>query len=136
MKQSKKLSKINSTTTPSSQIGSDNNMNDHNKDLDLEPENAINKNDSQSQTQQIQQNGRKLTGIVVNTILTVISLLYLVFGVGFVASVFTHFENWQEKCSNPKCESLLMQHSELYLWDECDYKTLPFQKLDFGLHMT
>ena len=59
--------------------------------------------------------------------------MYLVFGFGFTWLVFTHFETSKEQCSNVNSlsPSQLIDHSELYLWDQCLYKTYPFQSVDF-----
>ena len=66
----------------------------------------------------------------VNTLLIFVSLFYLAFGSCFIAFVFTHFETSKNKCSNPKTY-VLIEHPELYLWDQCLYKTYPFQRIDF-----
>ena len=60
-----------------------------------------------------------------NTLLLFVSLLYLSFGIGFIYLVFDHFDKNSKICSNPSAQ-VLTKHPELYVWDQCIYKTMPF----------
>ena len=62
-----------------------------------------------------------------------ISLLYLVFGLGFSWLVLMHFESSKAQRSNVNSLSVsqLINHPELYLWDQCLYKTYPFQSVNY-----
>ena len=66
---------------------------------------------------------------IISSILICISLLYLVFGIVFIISIFTHFSQSQQQCSNYNLNS--NKHFELNFWDQCIYKTYPFKSVNF-----
>ena len=72
----------------------------------------------------------KLTTIVVNMIVICVSLFYLILGFGFSIFVFLHFSESQEQCLNPNLNTKIL-YPELYLWNECKYKTFPFKSINF-----
>ena len=72
----------------------------------------------------------KLIHIIVTLLLVFVAVLYLLFGAIFCIFVFAHFDKSRDACVNPSL-SALVEHPELYLWDQCKYQTFPFQSFDF-----
>ena len=53
------------------------------------------------------------------------AILFVLFGVWIIISVIWHFSHNNNICNNPN-ENVLLKHSELYVWNECTFKTYPF----------
>ena len=69
--------------------------------------------------------------MTVKIMLISISSFYLTFGTCFISTVFIHFDESKQECNNPKSIFTLVEHPEVYLWDQCLYKTYPFPSINF-----
>ena len=68
-------------------------------------------------------NHNKIFHVIANGLVLFFSLLFVGFGTSFMIVVFEHFETAIRICAK---ESMLFDHPELYLWDQCVFKTFPF----------
>lgn len=63
-------------------------------------------------------------------LLICVAMLYFLIGISITSTVVTHFIESKQECLHPTNERLV-QHPELYLFDQCTYKTYPFKSFDF-----
>ena len=53
------------------------------------------------------------------------AILFVLLGIAIISGVIFHFQESNNICNHPS-DSVILQHPELYVWNQCIFKTLPF----------